>query len=96
MRMACCFPWQIRSRDSAIAVNGFHDNDYTYYDRNTTHPALGYEWIASGNGLEYQTDENGQDMWPQSDLVMIEETFDKYTETQPRSEERRVGKECRL
>ena len=62
---------------------GFHDNDYTYYDRNITHPALGYEWIASGNGLEYQTDENGQDMWPQSDLVMMEETFDKYTETQP-------------
>ena len=31
---------------------GFHDNDYTYYDRNITHPALGYEWIASGNGLE--------------------------------------------
>ena len=50
---------------------GFHDNDYTYYDRNITHTALGYEWIASGNGLEYQTDENGQDMWPQSDLVMM-------------------------
>lgn len=62
---------------------GFHDNDYTYYDRNITHPALGYEWIASGNGLEYQTDEYGQDMWPQSDLVMMEETFDKYTNDQP-------------
>lgn len=58
----------------------FHDNDYTYYDRNITHPALGYEWIASGNGLEYQTDEGGNDIWPQSDLVMLEETFDKYTE----------------
>ncbi len=62
---------------------GFHDNDYTYYDRNITHPALGYEWIASGNGLEYQTDEYGQDIWPQSDLVMLEETFDKYTKDQP-------------
>lgn len=62
---------------------GFHDNDYTYYDRNITHPALGYEWIASGNGLEYQTDEYGQDMWPQSDLVMMEETFDRYTENEP-------------
>ena len=61
---------------------GFHDNDYTYYDRNITHPALGYEWIASGNGLEYQTDEYGQDIWPQSDLVMLEETFDKYTKDQ--------------
>lgn len=62
---------------------GFHDNDYTYYDRNITHPALGYEWIASGNGLEYQTDEYGQDIWPQSDLVMLEETFDQYTKDQP-------------
>ncbi len=62
---------------------GFHDNDYTYYDRNITHPALGYEWIASGNGLEYQTDEYGQDIWPQSDLVMLEETFDKYTKDRP-------------
>ncbi len=62
---------------------GFHDNDYTYYDRNITHPALGYEWIASGNGLEYQTDEYGQDIWPQSDLIMLEETFDKYTKDQP-------------
>lgn len=62
---------------------GFHDNDYTYYDRNITHPALGYEWIASGNGLEYQSDEYGQDIWPQSDLVMLEETFDKYTKDQP-------------
>lgn len=61
----------------------FHDNDYTYYDRNITHPALGYEWIASGSGLEYQTDENGNDIWPQSDAVMLEETFDKYTEDEP-------------
>ncbi len=62
---------------------GFHDNDYTYYDRNITHTALGYEWIASGNGLEYQTDEYGQDIWPQSDLVMMEDTFDQYTKDQP-------------
>lgn len=61
----------------------FHDNDYTYYDRNITHPALGYEWIASGNGLEYQTDEDGQDMWPQSDQVMLDETFDKYSADEP-------------
>lgn len=61
----------------------FHDNDYTYYDRNITHPALGYEWIASGSGLEYQTDENGNDIWPQSDAVMLEETFNKYTEDEP-------------
>lgn len=61
----------------------FHDNDYTYYDRNITHPALGYEWIASDNGLEYQTDEYGNDIWPQSDLVMLQETFEQYTKDEP-------------
>lgn len=61
----------------------FHDNDYTYYDRDETHPALGYEWIASGHGLEYQKSESGADIWPQSDVVMLEETFDKYTDEEP-------------
>ncbi|MBO5260638.1 MAG: LTA synthase family protein [Coprococcus sp.] len=62
---------------------GFHDNDYTYYDRHITHPALGYEWIASDQGLEYQTDEYGNDLWPQSDSVMLEETFDTYSAKVP-------------
>ena len=61
----------------------FHNNSYTYYDRNLTHPALGYTWIANGTGLEAQTNEYGTVLWPQSDLVMIQDTFDEYTAKEP-------------
>ena len=62
---------------------GFHNNDYDYYDRNISHPVLGYEWIANGSGLEPQYSEYGNVLWPQSDQVMIEDTFDKYTKEEP-------------
>lgn len=61
----------------------FHNNSYTYYDRNLTHPALGYTWIANGTGLDAQTNEYGTVLWPQSDLVMIQDTFDEYTTKEP-------------
>ncbi len=61
----------------------FHNNSYTYYDRNLTHPALGYTWIANGSGLDAQTNEYGTVLWPQSDLVMIQNTFDEYTAKEP-------------
>jgi lipoteichoic acid synthase len=61
----------------------FHNNSYTYYDRNLTHPALGYTWIANGSGLEPQVNEYGTTLWPQSDLVMIQDTFEDYTTKQP-------------
>ena len=62
---------------------GFHNNDATYYDRNISHPLLGYDWIANGTGLDAQTNEYGNVPWPQSDLVMIEDTFEKYSKKQP-------------
>ena len=62
---------------------GFHNNEYDYYDRNISHPILGYEWIANGSGLDPQMSEYGNVLWPQSDQVMIEDTFDKYTGKQP-------------
>ena len=47
-------------------ARAFHDHDYKYYERDKTHPNLGYEFIAVGNGLEItkQTHE--------SDLEMME------------------------
>ncbi len=65
------------------ATYAFHNNSYTYYDRNLTHPALGYTWIANGSGLDEQLNEYGSTIWPQSDLVMIQDTFEKYTTEQP-------------
>lgn len=68
---------------NGYTCTAFHDNDYTYYDRNITHPALGFDWVASGHGLDYQKNENGSDMWPQSDLEMLNETFEKYSKDEP-------------
>ncbi len=64
-------------------VMGFHDNEYTYYDRHISHPNLGYEWIGMGNGLEPERDSGGTWLWPQSDLDMIEQTFDMYKDDEP-------------
>ena len=64
-------------------VTGFHDNDYTYYDRNISHPNMGYNWIGVGNGYEPERYSNGTQYWPQSDLVMIQNTFDLYKDCQP-------------
>ncbi len=62
---------------------GFHNNDYTYYDRDISHQYLGYEWIGMGNGLTYEKDENGNCLWPQSDVSMIDNTFDLYSSKEP-------------
>lgn len=63
-------------------VRGYHDNDYTYYDRHISHPNMGYEWIGMGNGLEYEV-VNGTSLWPQSDLRMVNETCDDYKNDEP-------------
>ncbi|MGN0394497.1 MAG: LTA synthase family protein, partial [Coprococcus sp.] len=62
---------------------GYHNNDYTYYDRNITHTALGYDWRANGSGLPEQYDENGDVPWPQSDLIMVQDTVDEWIDKQP-------------
>lgn len=54
----------------------YHNNDYTYYDRNITHESLGYSdgFMGYGNGMEeYVTFQ-----WPESDLEMIEGTLSDY------------------
>ena len=45
----------------------FHDYLYTYYDRNLSHPNMGYEYYALDNGL------NLERVQPPSDLEMMEE-----------------------
>lgn len=61
----------------------FHNNTNTYYDRNISHPALGYTFIANGSGLEPQLNQYENAIWPQSDLVMIQDTFDTYSKEEP-------------
>ena len=69
--------------DKGYKVTGYHDNYYDYYDRNISHPNLGYDWIGVGNGYEPEYSDSGVMLWPQSDLRMIENTFDDYANEEP-------------
>ena len=51
----------------------YHNNTYTYYKRNETHPNLGYVFKGIGNGLELFT--KG---WPQSDYEMMVASMPDY------------------
>lgn len=68
----------IASRLSELGYYGkaYHNNDYTYYDRDKTHNNLGYSagFEGVGNGLETCI----TSQWPESDLEMIEGTLDSY------------------
>lgn len=64
-------------------VKGYHNNDYKYYGRNISHPNLGYDWIGVGNGYEAETNSYGNTLWPQSDLRMVQSTFDDYAGEEP-------------
>ena len=51
----------------------YHNNSYTYYGRNLSHPNFGYKWKAIGNGLTLKSN-----CWPRSDKEMAEETVKDY------------------
>ncbi len=69
--MSTALGWKFRELGySALA---WHNNTYTYYGRNETHPNLGYDFKGIGNGLEVPTNR-----WPNSDLEMVEATVDSY------------------
>lgn len=56
----------------------YHDGDYDFYDRHTTHENLGYgKWMAIGNGLEDITN-----AWP-GDALTFDATMDTYMDLQP-------------
>lgn len=50
----------------------YHNHTYTYYDRNLSHPNLGYKFKAVGNGLKITK------QWPESDVEMIEVTTPEF------------------
>ena len=62
--------WQLQTR--GYTTMAYHNNTYTYYGRNVTHPNLGYDFVGIGNGLELPTD-----AWPRSDLEMMQATIDQ-------------------
>lgn len=48
----------------------WHDNTYNYYNRDATHPNLGYDYQGIGNGLTLPSSSGSG--WPYSDLEMME------------------------
>lgn len=59
----------------------FHNNSYTYYDRNKTHNNIGYSdgFMGYGNGMEAYVTK----LWPQSDNEMFTGTLPTYIDKQP-------------
>lgn len=58
----------------------YHNNDYTFYERQSTHIHLGYDkYIGYGNGME----EGVTGVWPQSDLEMVDFTLPQHLGEQP-------------
>lgn len=59
----------------------YHNNDYTYYDRDKTHINLGYSdgFEGVGNGME----DIITSQWPESDLEMIKGTLPTYIDKEP-------------
>lgn len=57
----------------------WHDNTYNYYNRDATHPNLGYDYQGIGNGLTLPSSSGSG--WPYSDLEMMESTLDSYVDT---------------
>lgn len=61
-----------------VKSKAYHNHSYTYYERNETHPNLGYAFKAKGNGLVLESD-----VWPASDLELIKNTVDEYIHEYP-------------
>ena len=59
------------------SCRGYHDHDYDYYDRDLSHPNMGYIWKGYGNGLYVDY------TWPESDVQMMELTIPEYIGDEP-------------
>lgn len=54
-------------------VRAYHNHTYDYYDRDQYLTNLGYDYSAIGKGLDL-----GEDVWPSSDLKMMQQTVSDY------------------
>ena len=59
-------------------TNAYHNHTYSYYNRDKSHPNMGYTYKGVGNGLVLPSNR-----WPNSDLEMMEATIDEYIGNQP-------------
>lgn len=64
-------------------LNGYHNNSYTYYGRDLSHPNMGYNWYGTGNWFVPETTESGHEYWPQSDVQLMLQSMDLYMDHEP-------------
>lgn len=62
-----------------IQSKAYHNHTYTYYQRNETHPNLGFDFKAKGNGLELAN----PNTWPESDIDLINASVDDFIKNEP-------------
>lgn len=60
-------------KELGYTTRAYHNGVYTYYDRNYSHPNMGYTYKACYGGLNINCG-----IWPQSDAEMIEATIEEY------------------
>ena len=63
-------------RKEGYSTFAFHDYLYNYYDRDRSHPNMGYDYYAIGQGLELESG----DAFPPSDLEMMEKIVPMFVD----------------
>lgn len=73
--MTFCMGNQLQRK--GYLCNAYHNHSYTYYNRDRSHPNLGYNFITKGHGLDITT------QWPESDVEMMEKTAPDFVNSEP-------------
>ena len=60
-------------KELGYSTRAYHNGTYTFYNRNLSHPNMGYKFKACYGGLNINCG-----VWPQSDIEMIEASVDEY------------------
>lgn len=64
-------------RKLGYITKAYHNHTYNYYNRDISHPNLGYDYKGVGNGLKISP------AWPESDLELIEQSTNEYIGDKP-------------
>lgn len=64
-------------KKQGYSAYAYHNHDYTYYNREQSHPNLGYIFKGVGNGLELT------EQMPESDIELIDQTTAEFLGQEP-------------
>lgn len=72
-------PFTLGNQFSALGYKtlAYHNHTYDYYERDLSHPNLGYTYQGYGNGLDVTW------QWPESDVEMVDITTKEYLDGTP-------------